>query len=145
MKNNKKGFTLAELLIVIAIIAILIGIAIPVFSAQLDNARRQADHANLRSAYALVQTANILGPFDSTVTTSGLVDGNVYLTTGIFGAAGSNNSVKIQTNTHNKTSEDSCKACAVDCATICATAGKEIAVEVTGTGDGTKYELKAGT
>ncbi len=63
-KLNKKGFTLAELLIVIAIIAILIAIAIPVFGAQLDNARIQTDHANIRNAYALMQVANIEGKIE---------------------------------------------------------------------------------
>ena len=51
-KLNKKGFTLAELLIVVAIIGVLVAIAIPVFSGQLNKAKDQADRANLRSAYA---------------------------------------------------------------------------------------------
>ena len=38
--KNKKAFTLAELLIVIAIIAVLVAIAIPVFNAQLDKAEK---------------------------------------------------------------------------------------------------------
>ena len=54
-KNNKKGFTLAELLIVVAIIAVLTAIAIPVFTAQLEKARQGTDLANLRSAYAEAQ------------------------------------------------------------------------------------------
>lgn len=51
-KFGKKGFTLAELLIVIAIIAILVAIMIPVFSAQLNKARAAAELANVRAAYA---------------------------------------------------------------------------------------------
>ena len=51
-KNNKKGFTLAELLIVVAIIAVLVAIAIPIFTAQLEKSREATDLANLRSAYA---------------------------------------------------------------------------------------------
>ena len=53
-KMNKKGFTLAELLIVVAIIAVLVAIAIPVFSSQLEKAREATDLANIRSAYAEV-------------------------------------------------------------------------------------------
>jgi type IV pilus assembly protein PilA len=49
---NKKGFTLAELLIVVAIIAILTAIAIPVFTAQLNKAKYATDEANARSIYA---------------------------------------------------------------------------------------------
>lgn len=52
MKNNKKGFTLAELLIVVAIIAVLVAISIPVFGAQLEKSREATDLANIRSAYA---------------------------------------------------------------------------------------------
>ena len=62
-KMNKKGFTLAELLIVVAIIAVLVAISIPIFSAQLEKAKEATDMANIRSAYAEV-IANYLG--DST-------------------------------------------------------------------------------
>lgn len=50
--HNKKGFTLAELLIVVAIIAVLVAIAIPIFTSQLEKARDSADAANLRAQYA---------------------------------------------------------------------------------------------
>ena len=52
MKKNKKGFTLAELLIVVAIIAVLVAIAIPVFTSQLEKSRESTDLANIRTAYA---------------------------------------------------------------------------------------------
>ena len=51
-KMNKRGFTLAELLIVVAIIAVLAAIAIPVFSAQLNRSKYQTDMANARSIYS---------------------------------------------------------------------------------------------
>ncbi len=54
--NNRKGFTLAELLIVVAIIAVLTAIAIPVFSSQLEKSKEATDQANVRSAYAEVVT-----------------------------------------------------------------------------------------
>lgn len=50
--TNKKGFTLMEMLIVVAIIAILVAIAIPTFAGQLENARQATDVANIRAAYA---------------------------------------------------------------------------------------------
>ena len=52
---NRKGFTLAELLIVVAIIAVLVAIAIPVFTSQLHNARVATDVANCRAYYAELQ------------------------------------------------------------------------------------------
>ena len=61
MKKNNKGFTLAELLIVVAIIAVLVAIAIPVFTSRLEQSRETADIANLRSAYAAAQVAAISG------------------------------------------------------------------------------------
>ena len=51
-KNNNKGFTLMEMLIVVAIIAILVAIAIPTFTGSLNKAKIAADEANLRAAYA---------------------------------------------------------------------------------------------
>lgn len=51
-KLNKKGFTLAELLVVVAIIGVLVAISIPVFTSQLEKAREATDLANLRAAKA---------------------------------------------------------------------------------------------
>ena len=56
-KLNKKGFTLAELLVVVAIIGVLVAISIPIFTAQLEKARDATDEANIRSAYAEVSAA----------------------------------------------------------------------------------------
>ncbi|MDY4050145.1 MAG: prepilin-type N-terminal cleavage/methylation domain-containing protein [Eubacterium pyruvativorans] len=56
-KVNKKGFTLAELLIVVAIIAVLVAISIPIFTSQLEKSRDATDEANVRSAIAEVTAA----------------------------------------------------------------------------------------
>lgn len=52
LTKNKKGFTLAELLTVVAIIAVLVAISIPIFSSQLEKSRVATDQANVRSAKA---------------------------------------------------------------------------------------------
>ena len=51
-KPNKQGFTLAELLVVVAIIAILVAVSIPIFTGKLEEARRNTDLANERAAKA---------------------------------------------------------------------------------------------
>lgn len=56
---NRRGFTLAELLIVVAIIGVLVSIGIPIFSSQLEKAREATDAANIRDAYAEMMTSII--------------------------------------------------------------------------------------
>ena len=41
--TNQQGFTLAELLVVVAIIGILVAISVPVFAAQLERSRELYD------------------------------------------------------------------------------------------------------
>ncbi len=67
--REKKGFTLAELLIVVAIIAVLVAIAIPIFTTQLEKSREATDLANLRAAYAECAT-DILTADTTTYTSS---------------------------------------------------------------------------
>lgn len=58
-KNKNKGFTLAELLIVVAIIGVLVAISIPIFTSQLEKTREATDAANIRSQYAEVMAEAI--------------------------------------------------------------------------------------
>lgn len=57
-----------EMLIVIAIVAVLISVAVPVLSSQLERSREAVDLANVRAAYAQVSTEALLGKTDVTVT-----------------------------------------------------------------------------
>ena len=59
--KNKKGFTLMEMLIVVAIIVILVAISIPTFSGSLDSAKEATDDANFRAAEAAAISAAMLG------------------------------------------------------------------------------------
>lgn len=56
MRRNK-GFTLAELLIIVAIIAILVGISMPIFTSQLEKSRRAVDKANARNIESVLGVA----------------------------------------------------------------------------------------
>ncbi len=63
--QSERGFTLAELLIVVAIIGVLTAVAIPVFTSQLEKSREATDLANVRSAFADFMTQIIDGKEDT--------------------------------------------------------------------------------
>ena len=88
---NKKGFTLAELLIVVAIIAVLVAIAIPIFTSQLEKARESTDIANIRDYYAEIATALVTGDLnyaDNTATLKVSGGKNVTVKTALTDATG---------------------------------------------------------
>ena len=60
--SEKKGFTLAELLIVVAIIGVLVAISIPIFTNNLRKARLATNQANARAAYAAALACYIEDP-----------------------------------------------------------------------------------
>ena len=78
MKKNKKGFTLAELLIVVAIIGVLVAISIPIFTAQLKKARFAVNQSNARSAMSAAITCFLETPDDVKETTSKDRDQHMY-------------------------------------------------------------------
>ena len=56
-KQKNQGFTLAELLSVVAIIGVLVAISIPIFHAQLRKARLATNQANGRAAFSAAEVA----------------------------------------------------------------------------------------
>lgn len=69
-KKLKKsgGFTLVEMLIVVAIIAILVAVSIPMVNANLEKARKATDDANLRAA----KTVAMISAMESKLNGDGL-------------------------------------------------------------------------
>ena len=73
-KTSKKGFTVAELLIVVGIIAVLVAIAIPVFRHKAEKAKEAYDIYTMRQAASAAIDLYYMGIHDeSTATNAGLL------------------------------------------------------------------------
>ena len=56
-KNNKKGFTLVELVIVVAVMAILVAVAIPTVSSISKSATDSVNNSNARTIESMIKLA----------------------------------------------------------------------------------------
>lgn len=63
--RNKKGFTLIEMLVVVAIISVLVAVIIPVIGNSTDKAAAAANAANLRSLQAEASTLYLTADKDT--------------------------------------------------------------------------------
>ena len=72
--TNKKGFTLAELLIVVAIVSVLVAISIPIFSGKLLKAKLATNDANIRAAKAAAVADYLSDGVNSTKSENGKPD-----------------------------------------------------------------------
>lgn len=57
MKNNKKGFTLVELVIVVAVMAVLVAVAIPTIGSISDSAKKSVNDTNARTIESVIKLA----------------------------------------------------------------------------------------
>lgn len=87
--TNKKGFTLIEMLVVIAIIAILVAIIIPTVTSATTKANAATDAANLRSAKAAITIKVLDGSWDE-FETANSADGALAAALGVPATAKSN-------------------------------------------------------
>ena len=89
--KNKKGFTLVELMIVVVIMAILVAVAVPIFSAVTKNARIKTCAANRREIVSQVN-GFLMGNVDGkqhTATGSYIITSDGNAATGLTVGSGS--------------------------------------------------------
>lgn len=104
--TNKKGFTLIEMLVVIAIIAILVAIIIPVVTAATDKAAAATNAANLRAIKAEATTDLINGVANS--------DGYVHFTPATPAAGSTAATPASFTVQSNAPKSEKCGSCAAE-------------------------------
>lgn len=64
MLQNKKGFTLVELMIVVVIMGILVAVAVPVYNAVTKNAKKKSCDSNLNVMKTQAQSFMMTGASD---------------------------------------------------------------------------------
>ena len=76
-KKDNKGFTLVELVIAIAILAILVGILAPQYTKYVEKSRKSADAANMDELVKAVQVYAADGSNNIAVTTGDNITGTI--------------------------------------------------------------------
>lgn len=78
-KMNNKGFSLVELIIVIAIMAILVGVLAPQFIKYIESSRQSTDIQSASAVRSAIEAAVAEGTIDSDVTVSTDASGDINI------------------------------------------------------------------
>lgn len=87
MKKTKKGFTLVELVIVVAVMAILVAVAIPTVASITGSAQDSVDKTNAKTIESMIKLAeaNSAGASeDATKIAESLANAGLGITSGTF-------------------------------------------------------------
>ena len=85
-KNNKKGFTLVELVIVVAVMAILVAVAIPTVSSITNSAKGSVDKTNAQTIESMIKLAQAKSntTLDADAIDKALSDAKLGITSGSY-------------------------------------------------------------
>ena len=79
-RNNKKGFTIVELVIVIAVIAILAAVLIPTFAGIINKANQSADQQAVKQMNTLLTSESLAGKAPTKIQdVKTILDANGYI------------------------------------------------------------------
>ena len=74
VREDRSGFTLAELLIVVAIIAVLVAVAVPVFTGAMDSSKLTVAQANIHAVKERAGAQYLLQKENGTVSYTAVVN-----------------------------------------------------------------------
>ena len=83
--KSKKGFTLVELMIVVVIMAILVAVAVPIYSAVTANARKKTCQGNQRNIISQITNTAMSQPSFLKITSDDADGANIVITTNANG------------------------------------------------------------